>query len=303
MENYHFEGIVKDADGNEYDLKYTTDERGFRAFGKLDSEKKKVFFIGDSFTQAIEVSDDKTYFSLIGDSLDLEVFAYGCRGFSTLQEIMAFEKHAPEIQPDLVVLQFCSNDFLNNFHELEQNSLYNNNRRRRPYLTDENEIEFKVPAKIGWDWLNERSLFFQFVFTRIERFLNSRAPEEENSEYHILGKGMAYPPYAEAAERTGRLLKLFSEKIPPGIPLLLFTTHQDHPHYHAISDLCQKLDIPFVGYIPAVIEESKECTLSRDGAHWNNLGHQIVADLLACEVAELLNMETEDAHKVLSLQD
>lgn len=305
LENFDWNGIVTDASGKVYNLKYSTDDRGFRAFGDVNSNKKKVFFIGDSFTQAIEASDGRTYFDHLGDSLNLEIFAYGCRGFSTLQELMVLEKYLPEIQPDAVVVQFCSNDFINNHHGLEQNSLYNNNRRRRPYLLENDSIAFNVPAKIGWDWLNERSLFFQFLFTRLERFINSQAPEDAHSEYNLKEKGIAFEPFSESVKRTEKLLKSFQEKLSPKIKFLIFPTHDDYPYFDAIGDLCHELEIPFVGHLPQEITISDEKgmnTRALDGAHWNELGHKIAAQHLACDVMEILEI-SDSKTTVLSLNE
>lgn len=291
LENFDWKGSVTDAAGQTYNLKYSTDDRGFRTFGDINSEKKKVFFIGDSFTQAIEASDGKTYFDLLGDSLNLEVFAYGCRGFSTLQELMVLEKYLPEIQPDAVVLQFCSNDFINNHHYLEQNSLYNNNRRRRPYLQENGSVVFAVPAKVGWDWLNERSLFFQFIFTRLERLIDGQKPENAFTENNLVAEGRVFEPFTESEKRTESILKSFKEKLPYGVNFLVFPTHDDAPYYDAVGDICQKLEIPFVGHIPAEITESDNQgynTRALDGAHWNELGHKIAARHLACDVLEIL---------------
>ena len=305
LENFNWEGIVPDASGEVYPLKYTVDERGFRTFGDVNTVKKKVFFIGDSFTQAIEASDGRTYFDVLGNSLDIEVFAYGARGFSSLQELMVLEKYLPEIQPDAVVLQFCSNDFINNHHGLEQNSLYNNNRRRRPYFLEDGSIVFNVPAKIGWDWLNERSLFFQFLFTRIERFINSRAPEGTQTEYNLKKEGIAFTPFAESVRCTKSILENFKENLLPNTPFLVFSTHDDYPYFNAIANICDQLEILFVGHIPqeiALSDEKGMNTRALDGAHWNELGHKIAAQHLVCDVLEIL----EDIHprrKALSFNE
>ena len=89
--NFQFIGEVPDATTNNYSLNYHTDSLGFRDFGDVNSDKKKVFFIGDSFTQSIEVSNDKTFCALVENQLGLETFTYGCRGYSTLQEYIIFK--------------------------------------------------------------------------------------------------------------------------------------------------------------------------------------------------------------------
>ena len=42
-----------DTLGTAITIEYTTSAEGFKAFGNPNSTKKKVFFIGDSFTQAV----------------------------------------------------------------------------------------------------------------------------------------------------------------------------------------------------------------------------------------------------------
>ena len=290
-ENFHWEGAVTDANGTEYRLHLSTDERGFRVFGDTATRKKKVFFIGDSFTQAIEVSDDRTYFSLLADSLGFEPFAYGCRGFSTLQEWMLLEKYLPLVKPDVVVLQFCSNDFLNNQFELERHSLLNNNRRRRPYLGAGGPIFYGIPARWGWHWLDERSLFYDLIFTRLERVLDRSISPETQSEYRIEHEGEAYAPFAESIGVTERLLKKFRDGLPQGTKLLVFTVDNYPPFYNTIGEICYRQDIPFTGYIPQYLDSLEtvgKTTHSLDGAHWNELGHAVAADVLACELQDLL---------------
>jgi len=77
-ENYLFQGKKKDASGKIYDVHITTDIYGFRAFGNPESSKTKLLVIGDSFTQALEVSDNKTYYGIIASKLldKIEVFVW-----------------------------------------------------------------------------------------------------------------------------------------------------------------------------------------------------------------------------------
>ncbi len=291
LADFQWDGTVKDAEGKEYPLHFTTNEQGFRQFGNTATTKKKVLFLGDSFTQAIEVSDDKTYFSLLADSLDVEVFAYGCRGFSTLQEWMFLQQYLPIIQPDVVVLQFCSNDFINNHFELERHSQLNNNRRRRPYLQADGSVKFEVPALIGWDWLAEHSMFYDMLFTKTERYLNQSVPAESTSEYFIEKEGTAYPPFAESIEVTGQLLAQFRDSLPSSTQFVVFSVDNYKPFFETVSGICYEKGIPFVGYIPQQLDSLDQIGqphFALDGAHWNELGHAVAARVLGCELGDLV---------------
>jgi hypothetical protein len=294
MGDFHWDGTVKDADGKVYPLHFNTDHQGFRLFGDTASAKKKVLFLGDSFTQAIEVSDDKTYYALLADSLDIEAFAYGCRGFSTLQELMFLRKYLPVIQPDVVVLQFCSNDFINNHYELERHSQLNNNRRRRPYLQPDGSVKFEVPARIGWDWLAAHSMFYDMLFTKTERYLNQAMPADASSEFFIEHEGAGYPPFSESIARTGQLLSNFKDSLPPSTQLLVFSVDNYQPFFETIGGICYENDIPFVGYIPQRLDSldlAGQHHFALDGAHWNELGHAVAAEVLECELGDLVRMK------------
>lgn len=97
-ENYQQHDLKLDAGGRSYSVKYTTDKNGFRMFGNPQvKDKQKVIFVGDSYTQAEEVSNDKTYYGLLKDSSNLEVFAYGGLGYGNLQEYMVLNKFIEQI--------------------------------------------------------------------------------------------------------------------------------------------------------------------------------------------------------------
>ncbi|MGI9499777.1 MAG: hypothetical protein ACR2P3_07050, partial [Geminicoccaceae bacterium] len=66
-----------DSDGIEYRVDYSTNEFGSRLWGDSSSSRPKVMIVGDSFTDAQEVSDDKTYYAVLKSKMDVEVFAYG----------------------------------------------------------------------------------------------------------------------------------------------------------------------------------------------------------------------------------
>ena len=123
-----------DARGNSYPLRVRTNALGFRRFGDTTrTDRLRLLVLGDSFTQAVEVSDDKTYFAHLSNALHADVFAYGCGGYGTVQEYLVLDQYVDRIQPDAVLLQYCSNDFINNDYALELQSLGNNNAMRRPY--------------------------------------------------------------------------------------------------------------------------------------------------------------------------
>lgn len=92
-----------------------------------DYEKKppaqRVIFLGDSFTAALQVRLEDTFFRRFERQcadLNVEAVSFGHNGYGTAQEALVLEKLGLKFDPDLVVIMFfVGNDFQNNSRELE----------------------------------------------------------------------------------------------------------------------------------------------------------------------------------------
>lgn len=118
---------------NEFDTKITFNSHGFR--GPERSLKKpsnvfRILCIGDSFTLGSEVANDACYPSVLeqllnkqardqGDTVRYEVLNAGVGGYGTFQELLYFKEFALNHAPDLVLLQFYSNDVRDNLRFFE----------------------------------------------------------------------------------------------------------------------------------------------------------------------------------------
>jgi lysophospholipase L1-like esterase len=283
--NYRYSGELLDAAGKNYSVEIQTDDAGFRMFGNpLEKSRKRVLFLGDSFTHAMHVSNEKTYYGLLKKSLDLEVFSLGVEGYGTLQEYMLLDKFLDEISPDIVVLQFCENDFINNSYDLELRSGTNNNGFRRPYFKN-NEVYYKVPSSYPaiHQFAANHSQFLYFIFIRIDRLRAPLPNSAESAEGIISKQGMSYPLFRDSVEITEQLMRKIRKRVPEHIPILLFSTQNIFPYHDELKRLSEKNDIRFTDQ-PSVALRAAErkgiTTTAQDGAHWNNAGHQIVADVL-----------------------
>ncbi len=89
----------------------------------------RIAVLGDSFTEAQQVAEDKTFSAVIGRDLaacpalhgrKVEVLNLGVNGYGTAQELMTLRHQAWQFAPDVVVLAvFTGNDILNNSVALE----------------------------------------------------------------------------------------------------------------------------------------------------------------------------------------
>lgn len=94
----------------------------------------RIAVLGDSFVQAFDVSAEKTFCSLIENSLSacpafdskkVEVLNFGVGGYGTAQELLTLRHKVWAYSPDLVVLAFFGgNDVKNNYRALQQEDHY-----------------------------------------------------------------------------------------------------------------------------------------------------------------------------------
>ena len=280
--DYFYSGELLDEGGESYSVKLETDGVGYRKFGDLKTDsKKKVLFLGDSYTYAMDVSNDKTYYGILENELEIEVFSMGVDGYGTLQEYLLVEKVLVEINPDVVVLQFCPNDFINNHYDLELASAFNNNGLRRPYF-EEGQIQYKTPTNFSAirEFAASYSEFLYFILNTIDRL---KTPPVNSSENLIEEQGLSYPLFKESVEVTDQLLEKIRARVPPGTPIYAFSTNHGAPYHEEFKRLSDKNGIEFVDGTSQALRaaESKGITTrAADKAHWNNQGHQIVAEVL-----------------------
>lgn len=294
--NVRYELTKVDGCGQPYSLSYTTNQDGFRRFGDTASTRPKVLFIGDSFTQAIDASNDSTYFSLLGKQLSFEVFANGTGGHGTLQEAMQLEQVIGKIKPDVVVLQFCENDFINNSFDLEKASIYHNNQQRRPYLNLQGKIYYANPVQNSLArFLVNHSKLLSFLLPKIKILLEgSLSQKPANQAQHEAFNPKDYLQAEKITDLGIQKIKLICKKnnatlvsFPVDAPLLRPT--QSKTPYEV---LMQQNGIEILGNVPeaiAKLERAGICCRAKDEAHWNHLGHRVCAQALMNRLQFVIN--------------
>lgn len=283
--NFDFTGVVPDGKGKEYDLNFKTDENGFKYFGRLNNPNdKRLLVIGDSYTHAIEVSNDQTYYGLLKDSLDkyhIELFAYGARGIGPLQQYIFMEKWYDKIEPDAVLWQFCFNDIYNSSYDLESTSYFNNNRKMRPYL-ENGEVVYKNPARLGMGGLRGSSLFLDFILTKMEVIIEGNDHKAQTaSEDMVTAQNTAYEPYQEALKTFDVMVKKMKTKMDKGMAILAFPVDNTQPYLDDMTEIFQQNGIPVVKQVPILIDEASKNGTSvwaKDQAHWNENAHEIASE-------------------------
>jgi len=283
--NYRYYGYKQDDAGNRHEIDIQTNQEGFRIFGKIDSSRKKILFLGDSYTHAQQVSNAKTYYGILQEQQIGEIFAYGTSGYGTLQEFMILDQFIDVIHPDIIVLQYCSNDFVNNSYELELRSSWNNSGKRRPYMTVEGEIIYAIPKNHlvqVRDFISRHSRFLNSVFWRIDK-LYAATHKKKTIELVIQQADSELPLFQAAVHITEQLLQKIRTRVPRHIPIYGFSVDDMSPFFEKFQELSMRNNIYFIDSIPDLLKNSEQKGIAikaADNIHWNETGHAIVAEEL-----------------------
>ena len=76
----------------------------------LQSDKKSILFLGDSFTEAVQVRWEKSFVGLI-ESPNITVKNFGVISYSPIIYIAQMLKEMEDFQPTDIVVQIFENDF------------------------------------------------------------------------------------------------------------------------------------------------------------------------------------------------
>lgn len=255
---YYRETLVEKTKGGQlYPVRRSQSQYGFRQFGDLNSNRLKMLVIGDSFTHATAASDERTYHALLSTLLDVEVFAYGAGGYGTLQEFLVFDRYLDIIRPDVILWQYCVNDFINNDNDLERRSLINNNGWVRPYWRN-GQIALLSPKESSVqvrDWINHHSRFLYFIISRIDRLraLNTR----ETVEVEIEAEGMGHAEFLRAVHVTDALMGRVRARA-GGRSIMAFDCIREEPYDQAFREISAHYAITYWDDIGAVVREADQ---------------------------------------------
>ncbi len=105
-----------------FDHTYSNNSLGFRGKKEYRFEKTtdfRILFLGDSFTYGLGVNDNQTFAylveqQLLQDHLSVEVINAGNPGRGTDYALRFFQVRGAKFRPDLTVVCFFANDFVDN---------------------------------------------------------------------------------------------------------------------------------------------------------------------------------------------
>jgi len=159
--NYKEQKKIDVIHGESYTVDYNTGHEGFRPYGDPNSSLPKLLVIGDSYTQAVEANNGRAYADVLADSLGLELFTYGQAGYGTYQQYLILHAYIDAIRPQILLLQVCDNDFIDNYTPLEYTSNYKVG-EKRPYLQQDGTTTFERPVP-KWQRIIDKSAFLEIL--------------------------------------------------------------------------------------------------------------------------------------------
>jgi lysophospholipase L1-like esterase len=278
--NYKVEKTEKDLYGQTYKVKFNVNNRGIINVGDENDKSISILVLGDSFSSDPYVSKERMWYGVLQDELkkkfkkNISINVIGAGGYGSLQQYLLMKKL--NLNNDLVILQFCSNDFDNNILEIEKKNGSINQYSRRPYLDSKNELYYDESFSsklLRSKFLGESRIINKILFW----YGNNRNIIDINNQlrddsYHV----------------TKKILKKIRTFYPDKEYFIFNCEYSDNRWKKLAKE---------TNFIP-IIENSKNLRIAKegnlkiyyaDGGHYNELGHQIMG-LSIANNKQLLNV-------------
>ena len=303
--NYTREYTQKDSEGNSYKVLYSLDQNGFRAYDAPAPTRLKILFLGDSFTMDPKAGNKEMYFSVVKSrlrdkyKLDVAIFAAGGGGYGTLQEYLLIREYLPRIKPDILVLQFTDNDFVNNLYAWEKYSIARNQKYLRPYYSIASDSIYYAETLWArtYRFFYNKSFLFRGVDALIRRLQNKYYLKYFSEPSYIIERGytkLTMPEteklLQEAYPITRELLLLLRKEFSRETKLFMFFPPRYDPPFKKqwlkISRECGFT--PLLSPIEALEDEISKgaAVFNYDGGHYSNLGNRVAGEAIADELFE-----------------
>ncbi|MGA1875820.1 MAG: GDSL-type esterase/lipase family protein [bacterium] len=243
------------------------------------SHKKRIVFLGDSHTEAYTVSDGETYTKLVEAKLSenqpVEVVSLGVGGYSTDQELLAYLHYGRRYKPDLVVLQFCSNDVRHNVLDRYWRGL-------KPYFERHGEVLMlqgvPVPNLRNTGFFGPKLMQKSSLVLLLESILRQLAVT------HMVEKEA---DLEEGWKVTRLLIRDLNTIVRnDGAHLLVFNVDSKMDEVdRRLRVILQEFAIPYLETAEVYVDDFNSYWVS---GHWNRKGQRAIADALSLTLSKFL---------------
>ena len=271
--------------GKPYSARFQTNEYGFRTYGDNAEKSLKILVLGDSFTGDSFTSNDEAWFSILAKSIEdgkkypphsVTVWAGGSGGFGTLQELILAKRIKTAFKPDALILQFCSNDFVDNHLQLESLTMLRQLYLRRPYMNTEGKIDFSqdMLAPIYRSYLFENSR----LINKFDSYINLIEFMYYGGYQKNISPDLVKRYEGESLKITQSLLLELGYEF-PNIPKVMVNCSGDQGGLNSQwQTLAKNAGFTPISRPTEIIKEhllSGEDLVHADGGHWNQAGNRL----------------------------
>lgn len=308
--------------GGQYRSRIRYNERGFRGPSIQRKAKERILILGDSFTEAYQLNWEQTFVGRLQNAFanegrNLEVLNLGVAGYSTDQELLRYDRHAPDLAHQLVVLMFyASNDLAGNMKQtfagyakptlnmaavvqgrLEVTNAPSNAPpgKSRSLLKRSALATYVARRVLGSTWALTKLKRLGFAVTDISRpgtQLIFPAPPKLLDAYDRFLDITALLA-SKARNNNAKLLVVYvPSRLEANVRLYQDTLGSQKPFKRLQGETlflqyCRQRKFDCISSLPTLqksISAGRDCYFSRDN-HWNAEGHRQIADLLRKEIA------------------
>ena len=263
---------------------------GFRSpdFNKLDTTKKKVLFIGDSFTWGLSAQPvtDHCFVDLLRNETNFEVINLGIPATDPPQYTALAKKYLPRFKPDMTfIVFFMGNDLLTEDRQVipdEPFYYYTNagaisanidgihfKSAAAAYNYGMNERYFLRHPKNVFEWVISKSALMARIYSIKFRIKEKREYEAAVKDSHISKKYMKQ--IQQIAKENGVPVKFIV------VPEYKDADRSQESYFKKYADILEDKDLK---NDCIMFSNSKTIFNNYPDGHLNNAGHRHYADLI-----------------------
>ena len=291
--NFHYKFENYTFSNKKYYSIYETNENGLIEYKTKTNYDKdlNILIIGDSFSTDPLSSNNKFWYSVMADELsdlkkkNIKTLASGGGGYGTIQQYL-ISKNLKNLKPDIFILQFCINDFINNSLEWEKQIFFFSQYFWRPYYDDKKNEYYYHQSTL-------KSFLKPIKDSRLVSVMLSRsgivAEKFFSKEKHYIEDEI----FSNSINITKKFLKKIYDNFPLSKKIIInCKPAKTYPDTEWITIAKE------IGYIiltdgnlkisESILEERD--IFNKDGGHYNDLGNYIFGKAVAKELNKKLHL-------------
>ena len=248
------------------------------------NDSERILVLGDSFAWGYGVEESERFSQLLEKSLDVEAINAGVSGYSTDQELLWYRNEGIKYETDLVILVLAGNDVGDNDRQLV-NTIYYKPR----FVIEEGQlvpIGYPVPKTSPQGRfiysLSQRSALAYFLVQRYFDLLSLYGKIKVHSDHAISpvsGKSAKSEPFKLTIALLDEMRNI-TELRKAKFMIVATDRWWNSPSTETYKDFINTLRTE--GFLVLDVESmpgfDPEVMLIRDDGHWNQAGHEFVAE-------------------------